>query len=127
LERWRRIALDASQQSRRAHLPEIGEPVQFQEVLATTGTCRYALDENPGAPPLSAALPETRSRSDEVVIMTGPEGGWTGEERSAFSGAFSEEDHARWTPVSLGPLILRAETAAIAALAIVRLAWLDLA
>jgi 16S rRNA (uracil1498-N3)-methyltransferase len=123
LERWRRIALEASQQSRRAHLPEIDEPIEFQDALATGAapiavTCRYALDEHPGAPPLSSVLPATRSVSDEIALMIGPEGGWTEEEHAAFV------KETQWTTVSLGPLILRAETAAIAALAVIRLAWL---
>ena len=46
-----------------------------------------------------------------------PEGGWTEEERSAFV-------QARWTQVTLGPLILRAETAALAALAVIQSGWL---
>jgi 16S rRNA (uracil1498-N3)-methyltransferase len=128
VERWRRIALEASQQSRRAHLPEIDEPVSFREGLAITATrrdicrdiCRYVFDEDPAAPPLATALPTQRTTSDEIAILIGPEGGWTDEERSVFS---SDEQGAQWTAVSLGPTILRAETAAIAALAFVSVCW----
>jgi 16S rRNA (uracil1498-N3)-methyltransferase len=58
-----------------------------------------------------------RTVQDTVAILTGPEGGWTEEERTAFA-------VAGWTPVSMGPLILRAETAVISALAVVSQAWL---
>ena len=117
VERWRRIALEASQQSRRAHLPEIAEPVPLAQAMARTGTYRYALDEAPGAALLLSALPAVRTAQDTVAILTGPEGGWTEEERASFTAA-------GWTPVSMGPLILRAETAVIAALAVVTQAWL---
>jgi 16S rRNA (uracil1498-N3)-methyltransferase len=116
LERWRRIGLEASQQSRRAHLPEIAEPASWRDALATAGTLRYALDEN-GARPLPAMFPVERRADDSVALLIGPEGGWTEEERSEFTAA-------GWIPVSLGPSILRAETAALAALAIVSAAWL---
>jgi len=116
VERWRRIALEASQQSRRAHLPEIAEPVAWQDALATAGTYRYALDEN-GTQPLPALFPVERRAEDTVGLLIGPEGGWTDDERSEFTAA-------GWAPVSLGPSILRAETAALAALAIVGAAWL---
>ena len=117
LERWRRIALEASQQSRRSHLPEIYEPLSLAEAMARPATQRYVLDENPGAPPLFQALPAVRTTQDTVAILTGPEGGWTDEERALFT-------TAGWAPVSMGPLILRAETAVIAALAVVTQAWL---
>ena len=125
LERWRRIALEASQQSRRTHLPQIAEPVPLAEALiqagpqaaSRAGTYRYVLDENPRAELLMRALPGERSAQDTISILTGPEGGWTQEERGSFAAA-------GWTPVSLGPLILRAETAVIAALAVVSQAWL---
>jgi 16S rRNA (uracil1498-N3)-methyltransferase len=117
VERWRRIAHEASQQSRRATLPEIAEPVTLDEAMARPASYRYVLDENPGTVPLLTALPETRKIQDSIAILTGPEGGWTGEERSSFTAA-------GWIPVSLGPLILRAETAVIAALAVVSQAWL---
>ena len=118
VERWRRIALEASQQSRRTHLPEIAEPVTSGRRHGPNGAAyRYVLDENPGAVPLMKALPAERTVQDTVAILTGPEGGWTEEERACFSAA-------GWTPVSMGPLILRAETAVIAALAVVSQAWL---
>jgi 16S rRNA (uracil1498-N3)-methyltransferase len=117
LERWRRIALEASQQSRRTHLPGIVEPLPLTEALAHPATYRYVLDENPGAVPLFKALPALRTAEDTVAILTGPEGGWTEEERALFT-------PAGWTPVSMGQLILRTETAVIAALAVVSQAWL---
>jgi 16S rRNA (uracil1498-N3)-methyltransferase len=92
--------------------------------LATCSTgdgaaCRYFLDEERGVPPLASVLPaaETRSPSDLVCLLVGPEGGWTGGERSA---AVAQG----WTPVTLGPQILRAETAALAALAVIVSAWI---
>ncbi|MBZ5674395.1 MAG: 16S rRNA (uracil(1498)-N(3))-methyltransferase [Acidobacteriia bacterium] len=121
VERWRRIALEASQQSRRAHLPEIAEPVPLAQALARPATHRYVLDENPGAQPLFEALPAARTVQDTVAILTGPEGGWTEEEHALFT---SDGAAAGWIPVSMGPLILRAETAVIAALAVISQAWL---
>jgi 16S rRNA (uracil1498-N3)-methyltransferase len=120
VERWRRIAMEASQQSRRAHLPEIDEPVSFLEALALTATHRYVFDEDPAAPPLPSVLPSERTTSDEIAALIGPEGGWTDEERAAFS---IDKQGEPWTAVSLGPTILRAETAAIAALTFVSLSW----
>ncbi|HEY4362776.1 MAG TPA: RsmE family RNA methyltransferase [Bryobacteraceae bacterium] len=118
LERWRRIALEASQQSRRAFLPEVQAPVSFDDLLKLDASHRYALDEEPGGSPLSAAFPSTRRSTDSIALLVGPEGGWTDDERAKF------QPH-HWTRVSLGPLILRAETAAIAALAIAGQAWLE--
>ncbi len=117
VERWRRIALEASQQSRRAHLPVIDEPVRWANALSIGAAYSYVLEEHPGARPFAAAFPEARASSDTVALLVGPEGGWTDEERVDFSGA-------GWRPVSLGPSILRAETAAIAGLAIVSATWL---
>jgi len=114
IERWRRIALEASQQSRRAHLPVIETPSSFDDILRVPADHRFVLDEDPQAPPLARALPDSRSPSDAIAVLIGPEGGWTDAERQRFSG---------FTRISLGPRILRAETAAIAALAILRSAW----
>lgn len=109
LDRWRKIALESSQQSRRTHLPEIREPVSFDGALAREATHRIALDEDPAAPGL---LAPTMAPSESAAILTGPEGGWTDEERVRIVAC-------GWTRASLGPLILRAETAAIVALAII--------
>ena len=116
IERWRRIAVEASQQSRRTHLPEVAEPARFDEALKHGARYRYFLDENREGDSLLEALPPNRSAEDEVAILVGPEGGWTDEERSAAGGA-------GWSPVSLGRTVLRAETAAMAALAVVAAAW----
>jgi 16S rRNA (uracil1498-N3)-methyltransferase len=112
--RWERIARESSQQSRRTRLPEILPAVRVDAVLGETAGHRFFLDEDE-APPLLREIPE--ERQDSVALLTGPEGGWTGEEREAARAA-------GWTPVSLGPLVLRAETAVCAALAVVQNAWL---
>jgi 16S rRNA (uracil1498-N3)-methyltransferase len=109
MERWRRIALEASQQSRRTFLPEIEEPFAFDEALTFQASHRLVLDEDAETPRLIAPV---ASAADSIAIFIGPEGGWTEEERAEFVAA-------GWTRVSLGPLILRAETAAVAALAII--------
>ncbi|MBI1786800.1 MAG: 16S rRNA (uracil(1498)-N(3))-methyltransferase [Acidobacteria bacterium] len=110
IDRWRKIAREASQQSRRAHLPRILEPRSLAEAVAEQTGYRYYLEEIPGAPLLLAALPDLRTPSDSVALLIGPEGGWTGTERALLAPA--------WTAVSMGEGILRAETAAVAAMAI---------
>lgn len=116
VDRWRRIALEASQQSRRAFLPQVEDPVALEEVLTREAVHRYVLDEYPGVVSLTRSLPDLRAPSDVVAILVGPEGGWTDAERDSFTAA-------GWSPASLGPLILRAETAATAALSIIGSAW----
>jgi 16S rRNA (uracil1498-N3)-methyltransferase len=115
LPRWNRIAREASEQSRRARLPEIDVPIKLSEALQCMAEQRYALDEAEARPILSA-IPADPQREAQVLLLAGPEGGWTDRERAAFAAA-------NWTQVSLGDTILRAETAAIAALAIVNAAW----
>ena len=114
LERWRRIARESSQQSRRARLPEIAEPGPLQAFHAHHHRLRLLLDEEASLPVLNAA-PAARSPQDQVCVLVGPEGGWTAAERQRLLPA--------WTAVSLGPQILRTETAAIAALSIVISVW----
>lgn len=115
VERWRRIAMEASQQCRRDRLPEIEDPAESDAIVARAFDHRFILDELPGTPPILTALPGNLQASQTIALVLGPEGGWTGEERASFA-------FAGWQPVSLGPQILRAETAAIAALAILS-AW----
>ena len=116
LARWRRIAREASEQSRRTRLPEIDAPLHLSAALTFGADVRYVLEEQ-CAPPVLSQLPAERHREDRVAVLTGPEGGWTERERSAIAAA-------GWKPVSLGPEILRAETAAIAGLAVLNAAWL---
>jgi 16S rRNA (uracil1498-N3)-methyltransferase len=116
VERWRRIAIEASEQSRRTHLPDISDPIDFSDALSRDARVRLLLDEDREALPILRALPVLRSPEDSVVMLAGPEGGWTGEEREAAI-------TAGWTPASLGRRVLRAETACIAALAILQAAY----
>jgi 16S rRNA (uracil1498-N3)-methyltransferase len=115
LARWDRIAREASEQSRRARLPEIESTVALEEALREQATCRYVLEEADACPILSA-LPATPRAEDEVALLVGPEGGWTDRERASIQAS-------GWIAVSLGKNILRAETAAIAALSVLTAAW----
>src|SRR5258708_21342718 len=113
VERWRKIARAAGQQSRRVRLPEILAPITVREAATASAQYRFYLEETPGSPLLLKAvlaLPE-RKPDETMAALVGPEGGWTDRERSQLV-------NGGWTPVSLGQQILRAETAAIAAVAI---------
>ena len=113
VERWRRIAHEASQQSRRTTVPAIADPTPLKAALAAdTSSARILLSETEQDLSLSQALGQpSQSATSLHALAVGPEGGWTPEEMSLFT-----EHH--WTHVTLGPRILRAETAAIAAIAI---------
>jgi 16S rRNA (uracil1498-N3)-methyltransferase len=117
LERWRKIVRESSQQARRARVPGVLPPAAFAEAVGAPRDCGYFFEERPGAPPLLAGLPAVRRQSDSVALLVGPEGGWTDAERAIALAA-------GWQAASLGPLILRAETAAVAGLALLAGAWL---
>jgi 16S rRNA (uracil1498-N3)-methyltransferase len=111
VERWRRIAHEAAQQSRRQRVPQIDDPVKLKTALeigldGETGV-RLLLNENERAKKICTALDKN---SSEVAFAVGPEGGWTDEELAQF-------EAAGWQSVTLGTTVLRAETAAIAAIA----------
>jgi 16S rRNA (uracil1498-N3)-methyltransferase len=114
--RWRKIAREASEQSRRTRLPEIGPALPSSAALSVEADYRLLLDEEEHGRHISSALPEARHHHDRVALLIGPEGGWTDRERSVLASG-------GWTPVGLGHTILRSETAAIAAIAIVGSAW----
>jgi 16S rRNA (uracil1498-N3)-methyltransferase len=118
-ERWVRIARESSQQSRRLRIPEILPAVRFGKSLAEEADHRYFLDEGAAPALLRVVRPEVpavRPAANRIAALIGPEGGWTASERQLATGA-------RWLPASLGPQVLRAETAACAAIAILVNAW----
>ncbi len=107
VERWRRIAVGASEQARRVSPPEISSPMKVKDVLGIAASTRILLSEAETELALKNAL-----RGAPVALAIGPEGGWTEDELKQFQ-------VAGWMSASLGNTILRAETAAIAATAIV--------
>ncbi|MGA2537456.1 MAG: RsmE family RNA methyltransferase [Terracidiphilus sp.] len=116
-ERWRRIVHEAAQQSRRSDVPLIHDPATLaSRARAASVSTRIVLAEQERTTTLRQAIEEAASASDEEMpvleIAIGPEGGWAPDEEALF-------DANGWRAVSLGPRILRAETAAIAALAVV--------
>lgn len=106
--RWERIVREAGQQSRRLRPPEVGPVIQLREALAMEAEARLFLEEASGASPLLKAV---NGREGRIAVLCGPEGGWDDRERRAAR-------EARWESVSLGPTILRAETAAVGVLAV---------
>jgi 16S rRNA (uracil1498-N3)-methyltransferase len=111
VERWQRIARQASEQSRRNAPPEISDAIKVSEVLNVPGAVRILLSESEEQI-LLRDIVKPQSANPGVVLAVGPEGGWTEGELQSFQ-------QAGWISASLGNTILRAETAAIAAMAIV--------
>jgi 16S rRNA (uracil1498-N3)-methyltransferase len=110
--RWQRIALEAAQQSERWSVPVIDEPQTVTQFLITSKNARAKIllaERSHGASLSRLPLPA----DGEIWLLIGPEGGWEKEEmRQAIEKGF--------TPVTLGPRILRAETAAIAAMTLLQ-------
>lgn len=106
--RWSRVLLEASQQSRRLRVPILRESLRAAQAFAANSSeLNLMLSERGDAPPLREILKGRQAVNATLAI--GPEGGWTDEEfAAAVSAGFRE--------VSLGHLILRAETAVISAL-----------
>ena len=115
-ERWRRIAHEAAQQARRCDVPLVYDPEPLAaRVRAASEAARIVLAEQERTTTLRNALEEAVAAAGTEMpaleIAIGPEGGWAPEEEALF-------DANGWRAASLGPRILRAETAAIAALAV---------
>jgi 16S rRNA (uracil1498-N3)-methyltransferase len=119
VERWRRLAHEAAKQSRRADLPIIEEPIALPARLtqATSSQCILLAEDERNTTlrrRIETALASAGSVGSDLPdfqLAIGPEGGWTPEEIALFA-------KHNWQSASLGPRILRAETAAIAALSI---------
>ena len=111
VERWQRVARQAAEQSRRASPPEIAVPIKVSEALSLQAALRIVLAESEERTLLRDVV-RPHAAEDGVALAVGPEGGWTEDESQSFR-------QAGWISASLGNTILRAETAAMAATAIV--------
>jgi 16S rRNA (uracil1498-N3)-methyltransferase len=113
LERWRANAIEAAEQSERLSVPDIAAPVAFAKLVAEWPAARRLIlcDETGFGPPMAEAL-RALSLDGPHAVMIGPEGGFAPAELDALRNLPSV------TPVGLGPRVLRADTAALAALAV---------
>jgi len=110
---WRRVAVAACEQSGRNHIPEVRPTLGFQSWIAVpAATPRWLL--TPGAPALASRAPPQGA----VELLVGPEGGLSEREEDLALSQGAE-------PVGLGPRVLRAETAPLAALAAIHALWGD--
>jgi 16S rRNA (uracil1498-N3)-methyltransferase len=114
LARWRRILLEACKQSGRRRIPDLFGPMPLREAAALGTGTRVVLQ--PGARPLAEVVP---ARPDAVALAVGPQGGFSEEEVDGLRGA-------AWATASLGPRVLRTETAGPVAAALLLHCWGDL-
>ena len=121
-ERWTRIAEDAARQSDAKWIPEVCEPVAFAEslVLARETTCFAGALTTPPPQPIAVAVnSQLTTLNSKLSLYVGPEGDFTPDELAALLEVA--------TPVSFGSTILRAETAAIYGLSVLKSALSALA
>ena len=111
LERWHRVIVEAAEQSGRSRLPEISPPIAFEKACASAAGLRILPWEDETEASLSDVL-AAEEDVDAVSLFIGPEGGFPPEEVELAR-------HQGVRTVSLGPRILRAETAAVVAAALV--------
>jgi 16S rRNA (uracil1498-N3)-methyltransferase len=115
VERWRRVVVSSAKQCRRATLPSIAEPIEFERWLAERYDGSRLLLVEPSASTGSRSL-RTLPRPHAAAVVVGPEGGWSASERDAAAAAGC-------LPVTLGQLTLRADAVAVAGLAVLRFLW----
>jgi 16S rRNA (uracil1498-N3)-methyltransferase len=114
MERMTANAIEAAEQSERLTVPDVREPLPLDKLLGGWPRERriFFCDEGGDAQPVARALSSAIAKS--FAILTGPEGGFDPAEREAIRA------HDFVTPVTLGPRILRADTAALASLAVLQ-------
>jgi 16S rRNA (uracil1498-N3)-methyltransferase len=111
VQRWQRIAHQASEQSRRTSSPEIAAPIKLSQALSSVTGLRIVLAESEEQTFLREIVQQGNA-SEGVTLSIGPEGGWSEAELRSFQ-------QSGWISASLGNTVLRAETAAIAATTLV--------
>jgi 16S rRNA (uracil1498-N3)-methyltransferase len=111
VERWRRIAREAAKQSRRSDIPAVDDVVALKSAarIQPEAGLSLLLAEQERTSTLYSVVQHFEKAP--IHFAVGPEGGWTGDEEDLFLAE-------GWQAVSLGPRILRAETAGIAAMAV---------
>jgi 16S rRNA (uracil1498-N3)-methyltransferase len=119
VERWRRLAREAAKQSRRSDVPVVEDVISLKSAVnirpAHPGLSLLLAEQERSQTlhaTLQAALQQPTMENPAVHFAVGPEGGWTAEEEALFQSG-------GWQSVSLGPRILRAETAGITAMAVI--------
>ncbi len=116
-QHWQKVAISACEQSGRVRPPLVEAPLALKEWFgARSPAADTDLILRPGAP---APLESIGRPSTKVCLLIGPEGGFSQTE-------YEDADISGFTPVSLGPRILRTETAAIAAISVIQALWGDL-
>lgn len=115
-DRWKKILLSAAEQSRRLQVPSLDLVAKTQRVFpAETADLKILLSERADAPSLHTLLRNAKAKT--VALAVGPEGGWTDEE-------LASAERAGFHQGSMGDLVLRTETAVVAALASVNYEFL---
>jgi len=127
-ERWRRISLESTKQCGRRRLVQITEPLSIYQFMSVVESSNHAAEENAdhslllfserGGVGVNEALGEA-SNSRPIVALVGPEGGWSDDELETLN------DYG-CKPVTLGPRIIRTETAALVAITLIQHALGDL-
>jgi 16S rRNA (uracil1498-N3)-methyltransferase len=121
-ERLLANAIEAAEQCGFLRVPEVRPPAKLAQLLAEWDRDRlliFADEQAPHASPLAALAAEARAGRRPVAVLVGPEGGFDAEERDRLLA------HDFVCPISLGPRVMRADTAAVACLALVNAALGD--
>ncbi|MFY9221626.1 MAG: 16S rRNA (uracil(1498)-N(3))-methyltransferase [Blastocatellia bacterium] len=118
LERWQRIALEATKQSKRRKLTEILSPIKWSELVKTLSTPTIVFAEI-NAKPFNQVVKDLKLENNAINLIVGSEGGWTAKE-------LKEASLANFYLANLGKRILRAETAAVTAVVLLQHLFGDL-